>query len=414
MDRPIDAKTKRRRRLKHLLTWGVPLFVCVGLFYGVGIWIEPSVERNRVRLGQVDRGTVEASLTTTGQVIPSQEGVITRAYAVKIIRVLEQPGALVEPGQALLQLETTEQQDRLDTLAEQAAMKRNAQKQASLEIQKDIQELQGALERLKVQLAEQEFDRKANHRLFQKGYISVEAWKESQTQTQLTRIAIQEHQQNIGVLQQLQQAQAEGLRLELKSLERQRKRAHKRLEAATVRAEQTGVITWIWEEVGATAESGKPLVRIADLTRFHVEAAISDSYANRVHVGQLAQIRVNELPLAGTVQTLLPQIENGRMTLKIQLQQPSHERLKPNLRVDVWLVTDNQSNTLRVPRGAFANGHGWQDVFVVEGEYAYRRPVQLGLVSADHYAVLSGLQLGETVIVSSTHAFADAEKIHLK
>ena len=74
--------------------------------------------------------------------------------------------------------------------------------------------------------------------------------------------------------------------------------------------------------------------------------------------------------------------------------------MRPNLRVDVLVVTGRKERALRVARGPFADGEGRREVFVVRGSRAVRTSAQLGLSSASHFEVVQGLQAGDEIVIS--------------
>jgi HlyD family secretion protein len=69
-----------------------------------------------------------------------------------------------------------------------------------------------------------------------------------------------------------------------------------------------------------------------------------------------------------------------------------------------------------IPRGAFYQSTGGQWIFVVtpEGDKAVRRKISIGRQNPLYYEVLSGLELGEKVVVSSYDTYGDVEELILK
>ena len=125
------------------------------------------------------------------------------------------------------------------------------------------------------------------------------------------------------------------------------------------------------------------IARIADLRTFRVDATVSDVHTKNLVTGMPVVIRVNEEDtLAGAVSTILPNIENGIITFRVTLADKSHTLLRPNLRVDVLVVTDRRPRALRAAQGPFSEGDGFRNVFVVRGDRAIRTPIALGLAAS--------------------------------
>ena len=73
-----------------------------------------------------------------------------------------------------------------------------------------------------------------------------------------------------------------------------------------------------------------------------------------------------------------PSVQNGIVSFDIRLDDPNNKLYRPNMKVDVFLVTDAKSNVMRVSNGAAFKGTSTQDIFVVKDGKAIRRTVHTG------------------------------------
>ena len=85
--------------------------------------------------------------------------------------------------------------------------------------------------------------------------------------------------------------------------------ARRQLDLANTGAPVAGVLTAVFEEVGATVRRGDVLARIADLASFRVEAKVSDAYSARLDLGQDVHVLVDDQRLAARVSGILPTID---------------------------------------------------------------------------------------------------------
>ena len=209
-------------------------------------------------------------------------------------------------------------------------------------------------------------------------------------------------------------AEVEGLALEMAKLRREEAEARRLLDLAAIRADRDGVLTWALTQDGVAIRKGDVVARLADFGSFRVEAQVSDVQGPRLAVGQPALVKLAETTLEGTLTAINPAVVNGTITVAIGLRERAHPLLRPNLRVDVQLVTDRKARTLRVRRGPFATGEGTQPVFVVRGARAVRTPVRFGVCSADYFEIVSGLAEGDEAIVSDMRDYLSAKELRLK
>ena len=132
------------------------------------------------------------------------------------------------------------------------------------------------------------------------------------------------------------------LALEHDILVRERRDAERALAQASAASVRGGVLTWVLTGEGVSVARGDELARVADLSTFKVEATISDVHAAQIRAGQPVTVRVGELSLPGTVAKVHPKVENGIVRLEVALKQPDHPLLRPNLRVDVDVISERR------------------------------------------------------------------------
>jgi HlyD family secretion protein len=121
-----------------------------------------------------------------------------------------------------------------------------------------------------------------------------------------------------------------------------------------------------------------------------------------------AIIRINDASLRGTVVNIQPAVQNGIVTFNVQLNAGDNKLLRPNMKVDVYLVTAFRKNALRVANGAAFKGASQQDIFVLHAGKAERRKVRIGLSNFDYVEIMDNVQPGETLIISDMSSYKNA------
>ena len=188
-----------------------------------------------------------------------------------------------------------------------------------------------------------------------------------------------------------------------------------KLKRADIVSQRKGVLTWVNDNIGSTVTEGESLARIADLQSYRVLATCSDLYAERLRVGMQVIVRLtDEDQIIGSITNIRPTIENNVITFDIQLENSAHPMLRPNQRVEVFVVTASKNNIVRVQNGPAFKDLARQKVFVRNGEMAERRDIQVGMTSFDHVEILSGIAAGEEVIISDMSRFEHLETIKIK
>ncbi|HYO15002.1 MAG TPA: HlyD family efflux transporter periplasmic adaptor subunit [Thermoanaerobaculia bacterium] len=414
MDRELDVSFRRRMMGRRVAWAGGTVALLVMILLLLPGWLRPSIARERIRTGVVDRGPIEGVVEASGSVIPAFEGVISSPLEARVEKVLKRPGEVVRAGEEILKLDVSSARLALERLEDQLAKKVNEQEQTRIGLEKNLTELNGRIESQKLDVEASRYREEQNRKLQADGLVSEQVLRASEVEAKKAQIELAQLLEKAGNERRATQAQIRGLELDLATLRKERDEARRLLDLATTRSDRAGVLTWVVPREGATVPRGEVIARIADLDSFRVEATVSDIHSARLHPGQPVRVVVDGEPLPGRLASIDPTIENGAVRFQVDLADPRHRKLRNNLSVDVLVVTESRRDTLRVPKGPFAQGTGADEVFVVQGDRAVRRTARFGVSGYDHYEVLDGLAAGDEVVLSDMSDYEHLEQVKLK
>jgi HlyD family secretion protein len=414
MDRELDASF-RRGLLRRRVAWaGGSLALVVAILLFLPGWLRPSIERERIRTGKVDRGPIEGIVEASGQVIPAFEGVLSSPVEARVEKILKRPGEVVKAGEEILALDTSASRIELERLEDQLRKKMNEQTQLRINLEKSLTDLRGRIESQKLDVEALRYRTEQNRKLRGDGLVSEQVLNGSEVEAKKAAIELDQLQEQSRNEHRATDAQLEGLELDLATLRRDRDEARRQLDLATTRSDRSGVLTWVIPQEGATVRRGDVIARIADLDSFRVEAKVSDVHSAELRPGQVVRVMVDAAPLTGRLAQINPTIESGTVKFTVDLDDKRNPKLRNNLSVDVLVVSDSRADALRAPKGPYAQGGASQPVFVIEGDHAVRRTVRFGLSGYDTYEVLDGLAEGDEVIVSDMRDYTRLMQVNLK
>ncbi len=69
MDRELDIGIRRKRTIRRIGTALIVVGTAVGLLVGARSWLRPSIRRDDVRFGIVQRGDMEETIRASGTVV---------------------------------------------------------------------------------------------------------------------------------------------------------------------------------------------------------------------------------------------------------------------------------------------------------------------------------------------------------
>jgi HlyD family secretion protein len=414
MDRPIDKRARNRRLARRLV---VPL-ACVGAVALALLWINdrirPTLSRHEIRTGVVERGPVEATITAGGTVLPRYEHVLTSPIDTRVTRILLTPGAEVEAGEPVVKLDVGGTIAALEKLDSQIALKENQREREQLEHAREASGLRTRREIKALELQSCEFEAERARGFLDDGLFSSDEVRRAEIDAERARMELSEIDESLRNLESALETRLAALDLEIAILHEDRVETRRRLELATARSDRSGVLTWIVPSEGMAIRRGDELARIADLSAFRVEATVSDVHAARLAAGLPVTVRSGEHRLSGHVVRVQPRVDNGIVTLDVELQDPSAPFLRQNLRVDVQVIVDRVENALRVMRGSYMTPDGTHAAFVLREEVAVRTPVRFGITNIDYYEILEGLEEGDEIIVSDMSDYMHLSEVRLR
>jgi HlyD family secretion protein len=162
-----------------------------------------------------------------------------------------------------------------------------------------------------------------------------------------------------------------------------------------------------------TVTLNAPLLTIIDLSIFEVEVKIPENYADDLGIGLKTEISFNGQTHMGEVTAISPEVFEGQVVGRIRFAQSNLAGLRQNQRVTARVLIESKENVLKVKRGAFVESGGGRIAYVVNNQSATKRKIQLGARSIGEVEVLSGLEQGDEIIISSISQFNDSELISI-
>jgi len=391
----------------------VPIVAVAVLVAWLPDLLRPAVARARIRTARVTAGPVDAMIMASGTIVPEIERVLSSPVDARVLRILKRPGARVERGDAVVELDTSESVLALDKLQSNLRVKENEQAQRRLTLQTSLADIDGkiAVKALEVESAEARLA--GDKTLVGEGLLSRDAFRRSELALTQARVELQQLRESRATTEASTKVALDTLTLERGSLDKETGQARKLVELSTTKSDRAGVVTWALSQEGALVHRGDVIARLADLSSYRVDATVSDVHAGKLQAGMPAVVLINEQPVRGTVAAVYPTVENGAVRFTVALDDPAGAGLRPSLRVDVHVVTDHKARTLRVIRGPFVDDAS-RRAFVVRGDRAVRLPLVLGLSGVDQVEIVSGAVEGDELIVSDMRDYLHLDSILLK
>ncbi len=411
MDKSIEIEVKAKTRKKSLFIILGVLIVLIASIWMLRSFFASTIQKSAITTAVVERGDVDNTINASGEVLPEFEETITSPIVASVQKVIMDAGTKIKAGQSVLTLDKSASQTEFQKQTFQLDSKRNDIKKLRLELDKSYYDIQSNNDIKQLRINSLEADVENAKRLLKAGGGTREDVEKAELNLKVAKLEKLQLENEIKSKQQTMQVEMKEAEIAADIQENDLKALAHKLQLADIVASREGVVTWVNKNIGAAIREGDPLARIADLSSFKVQGSISDNYLDQLHRNMPAIVRINETQIRGTVVNIQPSVQNGIVTFDIQLDERDNKLLRPNMKVDVFLITASQTNVLRVANGPAFKGTDVQDIFVVKGATAEKRKVHIGMTNFDFVEIKDNIKQGDVVITSDMAEYKNATKI---
>lgn len=414
MDKQIEPGIRAKRKKKLVIISLAIVAVIALVSWSLRLAFVPTLQQKEFVTAVVETGDIENTINATGELLPEFEEVITSPINASVQSTQLDAGASVQGGEQVLTLDKSAAQSEYEQLKFQLETKRNSIRKLKLELDKSYFDIKSNNDIKQLRIGSLEADVENAKRLFNAGGGTREDIEKAELALKVAKLEKQQLENEIRSKQQTMQLEIRQSELDAAIQENALKELERKLTLADIHTSRAGVITWINKNIGAMVAEGDPLVRIADLSSFKVSGSISDNYLGQVSRGMDAIISINDTLFRGTVSNIHPTVQNGIVTFDIQLQNRNHPLYRPNMKVEVYVVTGAEKQVMRVANGAAFKGANLQNIFVVQDGKAIRKTIHTGMSNFDYVQLKDNVKPGDVVIISDMSRFKNATEIRIE
>jgi HlyD family secretion protein len=413
MDIP-RPENKKRKRIRQLTIGGITAVALAGVTIALARLepAAPSVDRDTLYTGRVERGEIVIQVRGPGTLVPREIRWIAAQSAGRVDRVLVRPGAVVEPDTVLVELSNPD------------LMRQAEEARYGFEIAK------AEFAEFELTLRSKELDQKAAlaqaHAQYEAQRLQAEAERASGAMAELQvrrseltaeslRAAYDIQLERLNQLAATVDAQIAAQRARLAQDQNAYERMREQVEALSVRASLAGVVQTVLIEEGAQVQPGANIARVARPDELMAELRVPETQVKDVGIGQFVAVDTRNGIVEGKVIRIDPAASEGTVQVDVALTGKLPIGARPDQSVDGTIEIVRLPDVIYTGRPAYSQQNSTITLFklVEEGEYAVRVPVGLGRTSVNQVEVVQGLVPGDEVILSDTSAWDDVDRIRL-
>lgn len=413
MDREIPLDEQRKEKRKQIIKYGVVAAgVIIAIIIGIN-FLQSSISSKNIIIGTVDRGTIEVTVNASGKVIPLTEEIIVSPINSRILEVYKEVGDSVNAGEPILKLELASIETDYKQKLDEKEMKKSKLIQSQVSLDNTISDLQMQLQVKDMKLKQLQTELKNERYLDSIGASTSDKVRQAALNYEVAKLEFQQLKQQIDNQKKNAAAEVKVQQLDLSIFEKSLSESARLLKDARILSPQKATLTYVNNQIGSQVSAGTQIAIVSDLSHFKILAEIADSYAEKLSSGAKAIIKIGQLQLDGTVVNITPSVKNGVINFTVMLKDSGNSRLRSGLKTDVYVTHGIEDDAMRIPNASYYIGAGEYELWVIKNGEATKKKIKLGESSFEYVEVVSGLEVGEQVIISDMNQYKNKQKLKI-
>jgi HlyD family secretion protein len=416
MDVLLEKKKGIRKKHIPYIVGGTVLLLAFGWLIFGNHQPRYRVDRSKVMIQTVTRGEFNDYVRINGQVQPINTIQLSAIEGGIVAEKVAEEGSMVRRGDVIVRL--TNSMLSLNILDSEAQL---AEKQNFLRnTQVTMEQERLNLSREKLQLDLDVERKKRRHEQYQRLYDEKLTSREEYLQAKedyefamKNRDLVVERQRQDSIFRGIQVHQMEE---SLGNIRKNLMLVRQRVDNLDVKAPVDGQLGLLDVEIGQSVGTGARIGQVSVLSDYKIEALIDEHYIDRVRSGLSATFERQDRTHQLEVSKVYPEVRDKQFKTDFTFVGERPDNIRTGQTYFINLQLGQPAEAILIPRGAFYQNTGGQWIFVVtpEGNKAIRRNIRVGRQNPLFYEVLSGLEPGEQVVVSSYDGYGDVQELILR
>jgi HlyD family secretion protein len=407
------SRPKRRAALWVSVATILAGTVAAALFLAARPQKETLVLKNFSSAG-TERRTIRDIVAVSGVLELSRKEIVTSPGTGVVEQVFVDAGSVVAAGEALLRIDTGDLETTLETkrLALEKMIRQAEQSDAERRFSRRQYELDISKAERTLADASSEWEKAKVLRL--KNLVSDADLTKAETTERNARDALEQANLKQEQAETLYQLNLKNAQVDRSILEAEIAELRKDIAAYTVRSVRGGTVYSVNVDAGKKVSMYEELAVVADPSDSRAALDIPETRIASVSVGLPVTVYVGDGTYQANIETVAPSASSSSSSAGSVVRATAAFQTKPAKptiggSISAEIVAGTIKDALVLPRGPYLTSGNYALAYVVSGGTAQKRAVKYGIADGTYIQVLSGLDSGETVIVSDYRDFIHLE-----
>lgn len=202
------------------------------------------------------------------------------------------------------------------------------------------------------------------------------------------------------------------------NLEKRLETLNEQYQLTKITSPINGTVDDIMIKEGEMAAAGRGAIRIVQLSRLKIVAALSENHISRIKKNDIVSVEIPVLGLnfKNSIGSVSQVIDPDNRTFDIEIEVPREQKnIKPNMLAVVTITDYTNPQAIVVPQNIIQKTGTENFLFSASKEngrwIASRKVVQTGENYNDRVEILAGLNPGDFVVISGFQNLADGQRV---
>lgn len=363
---------------------------------------DPADDAVAVEIQTVERGSISAESSVSGQVAAGQQESVFVAVSAQCKDVYVEVGDTVSAGQTICTLDISSTLDNIQTTSMSLANTRKSYTEQSALLNQQ-------LEQANQQLALAEKNLSDTQALLEIGAASQVEVDNAKMTVDSAKIAVDNLKTSLNSAKDQTDLAVQNYQATLNQLESSLKGVDRR---GNVTSPITGTVISLNAAKNAFASPGAPLATVESTANREISASVSETLVSKLRVGGRVNVRVDaaNAEFQGIIGSIDSSANYATHLYGVTIQIPAGvtKSLLSGMFAEVTFYTDTQNNVVIIPSEAIQTGTAGQYVYTLDSQnIAHRVLVATGLVGDGVTEITSGLVGGEVLVTVGQFYLSD-------
>lgn len=412
----MDTIINRKNNKKKYLTIAA-LVIVVLSYVGYSMVTKKrsfNVKKNEISIKTVEQDFFEDFMVFQARVEPMNSILVNIVEGGSVQEIFVSNGDMVLKGQPLARLYNPNTE--LNYMQQETAIieQINNLNKAKLDLRN--QELNLAKDLIAIehdfQDAKNLFD--LNKKLFDQEILAKNEWEKTQENFRFQKERMNIIKQSVTKEKQANQVQIGQLNQSIGIMEKSLGILRNNKKNFLVIAPLSGRLSSFEPVLGQTYQQGQTLGKIDVMKGYKLMADVDEFYLPKVTQGQKGTVDFNGKDVEVVIAKVIPEIKSGKFQVELNFVSHDNLDLRQGLSFSVRLNLSEKTKSIILSKGSFYQETSAKWIFVVTGDKAERRTIEVGRENPLYYEITKGLKPGEKVITSSYKDYTEAEILNIE